>query len=440
MPPTSNNTTPLHMQEQLKRSIGVFGLATAVVNMIIGTGIFILPALVYELLGNAAIFSFLVCGVLIFLIALCFAEAGSKITTSGGPYTYIEVAFGKYIGFLANIIFILCCVLSDAASANALTKTLGFFWPVIDSETVRPVLFFVLFGGLAWINIRGVKQGMILITFATVAKLIPLLMVIGWGTFQINLSNLQFHTGFTIRELGSGTLILFVAFLGIETAVSNGGEFKNPVRTVPFGVMSGLFFVLVIYILIQLITQGVLGADMLKEKNAPIAAVSNVFFGKTGAVIVIIGTAISIIGTISSEVLGIPRVIYAGARDGLLPKFLFTVHTRYITPHYAILIYTGIGFLIAVFGAFKQLIILTSATTLLVYLGVVLSVLKLRTKKIGTEKSFKVPGGFIIPVLAALTILWVLSNLSKEELAGLAILLVLLSVIYWVMKKWKQQR
>ena len=89
----------------LKRTIGVFGLACAVVNITIGTGIFVLPALVAEHLGAVAIICFLICGVLIFLIALCFAEVGSKVTGSGGTYAYIETAFGPFSGFLANNIF-----------------------------------------------------------------------------------------------------------------------------------------------------------------------------------------------------------------------------------------------------------------------------------------------------------------------------------------------
>ena len=89
----------------LKRTIGVFGLACAVVNITIGTGIFVLPALVAEHLGAAAIIYFFVCGVVIFLIGLCFAEVGSKVTGSSGTYTYIETAFGPFAGFLANNIF-----------------------------------------------------------------------------------------------------------------------------------------------------------------------------------------------------------------------------------------------------------------------------------------------------------------------------------------------
>jgi basic amino acid/polyamine antiporter, APA family len=428
------------MQENLKRTIGVFGLACAVVNMTIGTGIFVLPALVAETLGAAAIICFFICGLLIFLIALCFASVGSKVTVSGGPYEYIGSAFGPYAGFVANITFLLCCVLSDAAAANALSKTLGFFWPALNSATIRPLFFFLLFGVLAFINIRGAKEGVRLVMFTAFAKLIPLLLLIAFGMGRIEMSSLQWNTHFTLSDIGSATLILFYAFLGIETAVTNGGEFKNPSRTVPLGILSGLSFVLLIYIAIQIITQGVLGTQMAAAKDAPLAAVSKIVFGPIGISIMVAGSAISMLGAISGEVLAIPRVIYAGARDGFLPKIFFNTHPKYATPHWAIIIYVAIGFLLAVFGAFKQLIILTSASTLLIYFGVVLSAIKLKNKKALTGKPFTIPGGIVIPIIAAIIIIWVLSNLSKNELAGVGITLVILSIIYMIMQWWKKEK
>jgi amino acid transporter len=428
------------MQENLKRSIGVFGLACAVVNMMVGTGIFVLPALVAENMGAAAIICYLICGLLIFLIALCFAEVGSKVTVSGGPYTYIEVAFGRYAGFIANITFLISCVLSDAATAMALSKTLSFFIPVLDTPAVRPLFFLFLFGTLAYINIRGAKQGVQLIVFTTIAKIIPLLLLIAVGTGHITMENLQWKTGFTFRDVGSSSLLLFFAFLGIETAVTNGGEFKNPSRTVPLGILSGLSFVLILYIAIQLITQGVLGNELAAAKEAPISAVSQKIFGIVGVSIIVIGTAVSMIGSISGEVLGIPRILYAGARDGLLPKFLFKVHPKFATPHYAILIYTGAGFVLALLGGLQQLLILSSATILLIYLGVVLSSIKLRYKKIqSAEKTFTMPGGIVIPVIATITIFWVLSNLKTEEKTGIAIALAVLTVIYFFMTWLKKK-
>ncbi|HXR81782.1 MAG TPA: amino acid permease, partial [Saprospiraceae bacterium] len=135
-------------QESLKREIGVRALSLSIVNITVGTGIFVLPALVAENLGSAAILAYLVCGVLMFLIALCFAEVGSKVTTSGGTYAYIEKAFGPFAGFLANNIFWFgSCVISDAAVANALADTLKYFLPVLGNTYIRALFFMLLFGG-----------------------------------------------------------------------------------------------------------------------------------------------------------------------------------------------------------------------------------------------------------------------------------------------------
>ncbi len=424
------------MQENLKKEIGAFSLASAVVNVIVGTGIFVLPALVAEHLGAAAIVCFFICGALVFLIALCFAEVGSKVTVSGGTYTYIENAFGPFAGFLANNIFWFgSCVLSDAGIANALCKTLSYFFPVLDTGIVRVVFFVVLFGGLAFINIRGAKYGVRFIMFATIAKLIPLLLVVGFGMGQITAENLHWKHTLNLENIGSSSLILFFAFCGIETVVTNSGEIKNPSRTVPLGILSGLSLVLLLYIAIQLVCQGVLGDQLVLDKEAPISAVAKILFGNAGITLVIIGTAISILGSLSGAILAIPRVLFAGARDGILPKALAKVHPQFQTPHVAIAVYTSLGFLFAVFGVLKQLLILSTAATLLIYLGVVLATIKLRFKKSNnTEKGFKIPGGITIPVLATVAIIWLLSNLSKEEIIGSCIFIAALSVIYLLMK------
>ena len=432
----------LESEVGLKRTIGVFGLACAVVNITIGTGIFVLPALAAEHLGAAAIICFFVCGLLIFLIALCFAEVGGKVTASGGTYAYIETAFGPFAGFLANNIFLFgSCVLSDAAVANALAKVLANFFPVVDSTAFRPLFFLVLFGVLAFINIRSTKNGVRFIIFTTVAKLLPLLLLIVFGVSHIAAENLQWKTSFTFNDVGSTSLILFYAFLGIETVVTNSGEFKNPSRVVPLGILSGLSFVMLLYIAIQLITQGILGETLLSFKEAPLTEVSKRLFGYVGITLITIGIAVSMLGSLSGEILAVPRVLFAGARDGIFPAFLGKVHPKYFTPYLSIIVYAAMGYLLAVFGAFKQLVILASATTLLIYLGVVLATIKLRYKKTpGTKKTFTIPGGLVVPISASIIIIWILSNLSKEEMIGISIALLVLSLIYVVMKWYKNKQ
>ena len=103
--------------------------------------------------------------------------------------------------------------------------------------------------------------------------------------------------------------------------------------------------------------------------------------------------------------------------------------------------YAALGFLFAVFGGFKQLIILASAATLLIYLGVVLATIKFRFKKLAVaEKTFTIPGGIIIPLIATAIIIWLLSNLSKEEIIGIGIFILVLAFIFLIMKMIKDKK
>ncbi|MEJ8817258.1 APC family permease [Lacibacter sp. H407] len=433
---------PVSKKENLKREIGVRSLTLAILNITAGSGIFIIPAIIAEDLGAAAILAYLVCGALIFLIGLCFAEVGSKTSVSGGVYSYIENAFGPYAGFLANNIYWLGgCIVSDAAIANALVDTLKYFFPFLSNEIYRAALLVFVFGSIALINIRSVKNGVRLIEFATLGKLIPLIAVVVAGAAFLSPENLRWTIEPTFSNLGAASLLLFFAFIGLDGPLSNGGEIKNPKRTVPLGIFFGITAVLLLYISIQLVTHGVLGATVTAHKDAPLAAVAGIAFGKWGAIIIIAASALSMLGALGGEILSIPRILFAGARDGLLPKPLAKVHDRYFTPHVAIVFYASLGLILAISGGFKQLATIASAALLIIYLGVVLSSVKLRRKETTTtEKTFRVPGGIIVPLLAAAGIIWLLSNLTRNELTGIGLFMIVLSIIYFTMKQVKKKK
>jgi APA family basic amino acid/polyamine antiporter len=434
--------SPVSKNENLKREIGVRSLTLAILNITAGSGIFIIPAIIAEDLGAAAILAYLVCGALIFLIGLCFAEVGSKTSVSGGVYSYIENAFGPYAGFLANNIYWLGgCIVSDAAIANALVDTLKYFFPFLSNEIYRAALLVFVFSSIALINIRSVKNGVRLIEFATLGKLIPLIAVVVAGAAFLSPENLRWTIEPTVSNLGAASLLLFFAFIGLDGPLSNGGEIKNPKRTVPLGIFFGITAVLLLYISIQLVTQGVLGATVTAHKDAPLAAVANIAFGKWGAIIIIAASALSMLGALGGEILSIPRILFAGARDGLMPKPLAKVHSRYFTPYVAIAFYASLGLILAISGGFKQLATIASAALLIIYLGVVLSSVKLRRKDTATsEKTFRVPGGIIVPLLAAAGIVWLLSNLTRNELTGIGLFMIVLSIIYFTMKQVKKKK
>lgn len=423
--------------EGLKREIGLWGLVANSVNIVIGAGIFILPVIVAEKLGSGSITAYLICGLLMILIMLCFAEVGSKITITGGAYSYIELAFGRFAGFLtANIFIFGASVTANAAVANGLADTLSYFFPFFKIQLIRVLFFAIMFGGLAYFNIRGIKKALMIVKINTIAKLVPLMMIVIFGWFFISSSELKFTAGNPVSDIGEISLILLFAFVGAETALNVSGEIKNPEKTIPRGIMISIFIVVVLYILIQIVVQAILGDSILMHRDAPLAQTARVMFGPIGALIVIIGATFSMFGNISGMVLNMPRILYAAARDRVLPmNALAMIHPVFRTPHNSIIVYAVLGFIFASMGEFRQLAMLSSASYILIYLGVVLSVVKFKVSGPVEKRNRGIVKGYIVPVISTVVILWVLSNLPLNELMGMGIFILVLSIVYMIIKK-----
>lgn len=427
-------------EEGLKRYVGVLGLSANIVNIIVGAGIFVIPAIVAENMGATSIVAYLFCGFLIALIMLCFAEAGSKVTDTGGGFAYVEAAFGKYPGFLVAIISLLAGVLADAVVANALVDILGASYPIFKTEYVRILFFTFVFFGLAAINIIGIKQGISLVKLITLLKLIPLFLIITFGWKDVEFTNLVWESAPTLKQIGKTSLILIFAFQGGDVGLMIGGEIKNPKKTIPKGIFFAILTVLIIYMLIQGVSQGILGNELANFKEAPLAATANIIFGPIGFTILFVGAAISMFGNLTGEILNNPRMLFALARDRVLPsKRLAKIHPTFKTPHVSILVYASVGFLFATFGGFEQLINIASAAALLFYLGVVLSVIQLRRKSKATPDEFEIPGGYTVPILSAIIIVYLLSHLTNTEKIGIVIFVGILTVIYGLILYFKKK-
>lgn len=431
-------------QEGLKREVGVWGLSANIVNIIVGAGIFVLPAIVAGIMGTQAVIAYLFCGFLIALVMLCFAEAGSKVTHSGGGYAYVETAFGPYPGFLAAVFMLMGSIFSDAAVSNALVEILGLVFPVFKNKYVRVLTLFLIFGGLATLNVVGVKQGIGLVKINTVAKLIPLLLLVTIGWKDVQLTNLYWESAPTIQQFGEASLILFFAFQGGDAGLTIGGEIKNPQKTVPKAIFIGISFVLLLYILIQTVSQGVLGSELPDFKEAPLAETAKIVFGPIGYTLLFVGAGISMFGMLSGQILNLPRVFFRLAVDGVIPiAKLASIHHKFKTPYVSILLYAGLGFTIASLGGFRQLAVIASASMLLVYFGVSLSVIQLRKTKTTGQGEFKIPLGYTVPIISAGIILYFLSNMSKTQIQGTFILIGILTLVYFLGKAyrmWKRNK
>jgi amino acid transporter len=138
------------------------------------------------------------------------------------------------------------------------------------------------------------------------------------------------------------------------------------------------------------------------------------------------------LGANNGGMLNMPRVLFAASRDGVIPPAsLSNIHSRYTTLHIAIIVYATVAFLLASIGGFQALAIVSSAAFLLVYLGVVLAVIKLRKIVPAHSESFRIPGGYTVPVAASIAILWFLSHLTGSEAIGVMILIGVFTIVFF---------
>tara|TARA_B100001971_G_scaffold70875_1_gene65288 strand:- start:235 stop:1596 length:1362 start_codon:yes stop_codon:yes gene_type:complete len=418
--------------EGLVRVIGTGALGLSVVNMVVGAGIFVMPGLVAAVIGPAAIVAYLICSVTVALVFLCFAEVGSRVSRSGGAYAYVEEAFGPFVGFIASILFWFgFSALADAAITVIMVDSIAIVVPILGESIPRAVFIIALLTFLAAVNIRGVKAGVRLYIFNTLAKLVPLLLLVGAGLFVINIEYLAIPEWPSAASIGASTILLFYAFNGAESALNASGEIQNPSKTVPLGLLLGLGGILLLYVGLQTVAQGVLGPELANDTEAPLVAVATAVFGDWGGKMLIAGVVISIYSNLSGDMLGGPRVVFASSLDNNLPRFLGKVHPKYKTPHIAIVFFAVVIGVFALSGTFKYLAVVATGSLLLVDLGVILAVLRLRQRDgLPKDGEFRLPFGPVIPLLSCAIVGWLLLQVPLNEAATIVTLVGACAVIY----------
>ena len=418
--------------EGLVRVIGTGALGLSVVNMVVGAGIFVMPGLVAAVIGPAAILAYLICSVTVALVFLCFAEVGSRVSRSGGAYAYVEEAFGPFVGFIASILFWFgFSALADAAITVIMVDSIAIVVPILGESIPRAVFIIALLTFLAAVNIWGVKAGVRLYIFNTLAKLVPLLLLVGAGLFVINIEYLAIPEWPSAASIGASTILLFYAFNGAESALNASGEIQNPSKTVPLGLLLGLGGILLLYVGLQTVAQGVLGPELANDTEAPLVAVATAVFGDWGGKMLIAGVVISIYSNLSGDMLGGPRVVFASSLDNNLPRFLGKVHPKYKTPHIAIVFFAVVIGVFALSGTFKYLAVVATGSLLLVDLGVILAVLRLRQRDgLPKDGEFRLPFGPVIPLLSCAIVGWLLLQVPLNEAATIVTLVGACAVIY----------
>jgi len=407
-------------QKGLVRGIGRWDLLALTINGMVGAGIFGLPSRIYSLAGVWSVLAYLVCAALVTLITLCFAEVASRFAETGGPYLYARMAFGSVIGFEVGWLLWLARVTAFAALCNLLLGYLSFFWPAAGSGLTRALVITVVVIAMTTVNLIGVREAALFNNLFTIAKLTPLLLFIVAGLFFLSPETFKSLAAPNYGGFSTAALLLIFAFSGFEMAVVPAGETRDPRRHVAFALLTATGVVALLYVMIQVVCIGTLPG--LASSERPLVDASSRFLGATGASIVSVGAIISVTGTLNSNILAAPRILFAMAERGQLPRPLAATHRRFRTPHISILISAVVTFVLTLQGTFISALTISTVIRLLVYIATCVALPVLRFRNDAPAPRFNAPAGAAVAVAAATLSMWLLSNSPSNDAraAGLA--------------------
>ncbi len=422
----------------LARAVGFWGLAASIVNVTIGGSIFALPGALYASLGAAAPLAYILGALLFAPIVLCFAAAGSRVTTSGGPYRYVEAAFGRFPGLVVAALFWISNVAGSGGMAAILASQAAQVFPALAQPVPRAVFLAAVYSALYMLNARGVRAGTRAIILFAGAKMIPLLILAAAGVLHVHWENLRIAAAPDWRSLGSSLVIAVFAYSGIETALAPSGELRDPGRVVPGAALTGVTIVVVLYIGLQIAAQGMLGPG-LSGLDTPLSEIANRLLPGAGIFIAITAT-VSLLGVLLGDLLGSSRLLYALARDGFLPSALAQVSDKHRVPSRAILAHAFAAWLLAAGGTFTGLALVSGGAFCIVYIASCASAARLQAiGRSETGNPLRLPGGPIIPAIGILCLLFVLASLRQSEWTAIGWAFLVLAALY-AARQWTGRR
>jgi APA family basic amino acid/polyamine antiporter len=318
-----------------------------------------------------------------------------------------------------------------AAVATVLVANLGALVPPLASRRASAAVLVAIYAAFGIVNILGVERGARVNSALTVAKILPLLLLIVGGLFAINPDNLAIENPPDGRTLARSSILLIFAFAGIEAALVPSGEVKDPASTVPRAIFIAMATVTMLYAGLQFVAQGVLGPALAISKAAPLAEAAGVALGGWARTLLLMGAVISMLGHAGAMILAAPRMLFAFARDGLLPPVLTRLHPVHRSPVVAILLQCAIVLVLAITSTFERLAVLANLSILVLYGTCCVATWQLRRRDVRAGRvPFRIPTPTLVIVLACLVIGWMLTSVTVAEWAAFGIAVGVASAIF----------
>ncbi|MET0435180.1 MAG: amino acid permease [Cellulomonas sp.] len=433
----------------LKRSLTAWDLAVLGVAVAVGAGIFSVGATAAaNYAGPGVIISFLIASVVCALAIMCYAEFASTLPVAGSAYTFSYATAGELVAWIIGWDLILEMLLAAAVIAKFwgvyLSDAFGLFG--IDVPTTLelgpvdldwgPVLVVGVFTALLAV---GTKLSTRVNSIFTIIKVAITLFVIVAGFFYVRAENYSpfippsqpaesasgleqplfgFLSGFDPSQYGvmgilSGAALVFFAFIGFDVVATTAEETKNPQRAVPRGVLGGLAIVTVLYILVTVVVTGMVSYTELAASDSPSLTTAFVLVGADWAGKVIsIGILIGLTSVIMVLLLGLTRIVFAMSRDGLLPRGISRTSHKYKTP---VRLQVGVGIIVALIAGLSEverLEEMINIGTLSAFVLVSFGIPILRRTRPDLKRGFRVPWSPVLPILAGVACLWLMTNLT----------------------------
>ncbi|MGL4762309.1 MAG: APC family permease [Sarcina sp.] len=365
-------------KKELKKEIGLFTATSLVISNMVGAGILMLPATLAQVAGpGATIIAWILTGFGALIMALTFANLGSKIPRNGGAYEYSRMAYGNFGGFLAAWLYWNGSWIGNASMYIVATTYLGQAYPVLLNN---PMVSFIFASGLLWIctyiNIRGTKFAGRITAGLTVFKILlfgSFVVIAFMGFNKVNIGPL-FPAGKGVGTIPIAAGITLWAFMGLETASVTGGEIKNPEKNVKRSTILGMSISACLYLVISISAMGAMSQTELANSSAPITDIISKVLNVGNLSIISIFIAISVIGTSLGWLLSTARVSFAAGEDGVFPKAFSKIHPKHGTPYVSLIISSVMVNIILIMnfteglsGAYSFIVLLATLSYLPVY-------------------------------------------------------------------------
>lgn len=425
-------------QSELTRSIGLFQLSMFGIGATIGTGIFFVLSQAVPVAGPAVIWSFVIAGAVAGLTAICYAELASAVPVSGSSYSYAYATLGELPAMGVAACLLLEYGVSAAAVAVGWSQYLNklfdnlFGWtmpaslsqapqqagcvhnlPCSDGLFNLPAVILIVLCSL--LLIRGAsesaKVNAVMVTIKIGVLLLFVVLALQ-GFDSGNLTGIMPTSGNELNDVTTAAGIIFFSYIGLDAVSTAGEEVKNPRRTMPLAILTALVVVTSLYVLVTLAAIAAQPAALFKNQEAGLSAILEDVTGHTWpATVLAAGAVISIFSVTLVVLYGQTRILFAMARDGMLPEIFHRVNPRTLTPVPNTVIVAVVICILAGLVPINFLAEMTSIGTLVAFLVVAIGVMVLRRTHPELPRGYKVPLFPVTPLLAIAGCIWIIQDL-----------------------------